>query len=145
MMKLQRFLLIIVGLALASSARADLIWHTDLAAAKVQAAKEGKQLLLEFTGSDWCFYCQKLDDEVLSTEAFADHAQHFVLVRLDYPQKKILPAAEKRQNETLEAQFKIEGFPTVILCDAAGHELHRATGYDPEQGPKAYLLELFGK
>ena len=30
------------------------LWTEDFAAAKAQAKKEGKDLLLDFTGSDWC-------------------------------------------------------------------------------------------
>lgn len=143
-MKLERVFLILIGLILATSVRAELTWFTDLSAAEKQAAKEGKAVLLEFTGSDWCFYCQKLEREVISTPAFEQLARRYVLVRLDYPQKRILPADERAQNETLQAQFKIEGFPTVVLCDAQGHELRRATGYDPDLGPKPYLNVLFG-
>ena len=29
-------------------------WITDYEAAKKQAAKEGKDILMDFTGSDWC-------------------------------------------------------------------------------------------
>lgn len=29
-------------------------WTTDFEAAKAQAKKEGKEILLDFTGSDWC-------------------------------------------------------------------------------------------
>ena len=143
-MKLNRVFIILIGLALATSVHAEPTRFTDLSAARKQAAKEGKALLLEFTGSDWCFYCQKLDSEVISTPAFEQLARRYVLVRLDYPQKKVLPAAEQAQNEALQTQFKIEGFPTVVLCDAQGHELRRATGYDPDLGPKPYLNELFG-
>ena len=143
-MKLYRALLILFAFVSATSVRAELTWYTDFSAAQKQAAKEGKALLLEFTGSDWCFYCEKLYSEVISTPAFEQLARRYVLVRLDYPQKKVLPAAEQAQNEALQTQFKIEGFPTVVLCDAPGHELRRATGYDPDLGPKPYLNELFG-
>jgi protein disulfide-isomerase len=143
-MMFPRILPILLSIALVTSVRAELTWLTDFSSAKKKAVAESRPLLLEFTGSDWCFYCQKLDSEVIATPAFAQFAAHYVLVRLDYPQKKMLSTAEKAQNETLQANYKVEGFPTVVLCDAQGHELHRATGYDPGVGPKAYLIELFG-
>src|SRR5208283_6057780 len=82
-----------------SSPKAD--WTTDFEAAKADAAKSGRKLLLDFTGSDWCIYCQKLDAEVLSTPEFRSFAKDYVLVCLDFPKAKELPAAEKKQNDTL--------------------------------------------
>ncbi len=101
--------------------------------------KENKKLLLDFTGSDWCGYCKKLEAEVFTTPDFATFAKDYVLVRLDYPRRKELPAAEKQQNAALQKQYKIEGYPTVIVLDDTGHELQRAEGYDPGSGPTAYL------
>ena len=59
----------------------DSNWKEDFAAAKKQAAREKKDLLLDFTGSDWCGWCIKLDREVFSQERFLEEAtKHFVLV-----------------------------------------------------------------
>ena len=135
-------LLALLGLALAGQARAEPTWSTDLAAAKAQAAKENKKLLLDFTGSDWCGYCMKLNAEVFTTPEFATFAKAYVLVRLDYPRKKELPAAEKEQNDALQRRYKIEGFPTLIVIDDTGREIRRAEGYDPGSGPTAFLGQL---
>ncbi len=35
-------------------------WLTDFASAKQQAANENKKMLLDFTGSDWCYFCKRL-------------------------------------------------------------------------------------
>ena len=95
------------------------IWLTDYAAAKEQALKENKALLLNFTGSDWCPWCIKLDHEVFASAAFQDYArQHLVLVKVDFPSRRELPAAERQQNEQLAARFGIEGFPTVIVLSS---------------------------
>ena len=42
------------SLILAGSSFADEGWLVDFEKAKVQAVKEGKPILMEFTGSDWC-------------------------------------------------------------------------------------------
>ena len=44
---------------------ADEGWLVDFEAAKQQAAKEGKSILMEFTGSDWCPPCIALKKKVL--------------------------------------------------------------------------------
>src|SRR4029077_19850468 len=55
-------------------------WMTDLDRAKEVAAKEGKDLLINFTGLAWCGNCERLEREVLTTEPFAPAAKQFVLV-----------------------------------------------------------------
>lgn len=117
-------------------------WLTDWAAAKAQATKEGKHLLVNFSGSDWCAWCIRLDREVFSQEAFLAKAREkFVLVLLDFPQDASHQAPElKKQNEALQDQFAIEGFPSVFLVKADGTPFAR-TGYR-DGGPEAYLAHL---
>jgi len=116
-------------------------WITDMEAAKTQAAKEKKDLLLDFTGSDWCGWCIKLTDEVFSKEPFkAGTKDKFVLVEIDFPQKKELEAKLKEQNKTLQEKMNVQGFPTIILCDATGKP-YAKTGYQPG-GPEKYVKSL---
>ena len=62
------------------------------------------------------------------------------MLELDFPRKKELPAKEKEQNEKLSEEFKVNGFPTVLLMNARGKELGR-TGY-LEGGPGKYVEHL---
>lgn len=114
-------------------------WLTDLDAAKKQAAAEHKDILIDFTGSDWCGWCIKLDKEVFSTPEFKAQ-KDFVLVSLDFPRKRQLPAEEKARNEALMKQWGVQGFPTIILANAAG-EPYAETGYQ-QGGPVKYLAML---
>ena len=116
-------------------------WLTDVEKARSVAAEAGKDLLLDFTGSDWCGWCIKLRDEVFDTGAFAaEAAKHFVFVELDFPRRKEIDAATKAQNERLQGELGVQGFPTIFLTDAEGRPYAR-TGYRPG-GPKAYLAHL---
>ena len=104
-------------------------WTDDFAAAKVRAAKEGKDLLVDFTGSDWCHWCIKLSEEVFEHEAFEKEAsKDFVFVELDFPRRKQLAPEVKEQNAALQAKFGIQGFPTVLLMDAEGRPYAYAAG-----------------
>jgi thioredoxin-related protein len=145
-MRINRILLAAVSVGIACAAyfvfAPGTVWSTDFEGAKASAAKSGKKLLIDFTGSDWCIYCQKLDAEVFSTSEFKSFAKGYVLVCVDLPHQKELPAALKKQNEALAEQFKIDGFPTVIVADASGTEIRRADGYEPGSGPRAYLEQL---
>ena len=122
-----------------SPLRAAELWMTDFEKAKATAAAEKRDLLLDFTGSDWCGWCIKLQEEVFGKDAFKLEApKHFVLVEIDFPQEKELSAAMKAQNEKLQEQYHVEGFPSVVLADAEGRP-YAVTGY--EEGGAAKFLE----
>jgi len=123
----------------AGTGKASGIWQTDYKQALAQAAKEKKRVLLDFTGSDWCPYCIQMDKEVLNQPGFkAFAANKLVLVTLDFPRKKQMPPAEAEQNQKLQQEFAIEGFPTYVLLDPAGKEVRRQVGY-LEGGPKEFI------
>jgi thioredoxin-related protein len=112
--------LVLVALfSLASVHAAEAAWLTDFAKAQKQAAAENKPLVLNFTGSDWCGWCVRLDKEVFSQPEFVDYAkENVVLVKLDFPRGKPQSDAEKKQNEELAEKFGIQGFPTIVVLDA---------------------------
>ena len=66
-------------------------WTTDYEDALKESAKTGKPILANFTGSDWCGYCIKLDKEVFSTDTFEDWAEeNVILLEVDFPRRKSL-------------------------------------------------------
>ena len=116
-------------------------WLTDFEAAKKVAAEKKLPILIDFSGSDWCGWCIKLDKEVFSQEAFQTYAkENLVLMMCDFPQAKPQSEEEKAQNKKLQEQFGIEGYPTVVLVDAEGKEIAR-TGYQ-KGGAEAYVTHL---
>ncbi|WP_193214323.1 thioredoxin family protein [Luteolibacter marinus] len=117
-------------------------WLTDFSRARLLAKEEGKVLLLDFTGSDWCAWCIRLRKEVFDQPAFEKDAPgKFVLVELDYPKDTAkLPEATVTQNKELLERYPVTGYPTVLLCDPEGCPF-AATGYR-EGGAAAYLPHL---
>ena len=64
-------------------------WLTDLSVVQAKAKEEGKPILMDFTGSDWCSWCIKLKKEVFSKPAFIDYAnEHLILMTVDFPNRK---------------------------------------------------------
>lgn len=118
------------------------LWIQDFAKAKEQAKAEKKDLLIDFTGSDWCGWCIKLDKEVFSQSAFTGAApKDFILVKLDFPNDESLVTPEiKKQNEQLGKQYSIRGYPTILLTDADG-VVYGQTGYKAG-GPDKYVAML---
>jgi len=118
------------------------LWMTDFEAAKQKAAAEGKDLLVNFSGSDWCYWCKRLDAEVFSSPVFVEQAAPmFVFVLIDFPKNKSGQSkALQEQNQRLADQFHIRGYPTVILMRPDGTS-YAETGY-LEGGAAAYLSHL---
>ena len=128
---------------LASAAEDDATWTTDFAAAKKAAAEKNLPILADFSGSDWCGWCIRLDKEVFSKKEFKDYAKKdLVLFLADFPSKKAQPEALKKQNKALSEKYGVRGFPTVLLLDAKGKVLAK-TGYR-KGGPAAYVKHIEG-
>jgi len=116
-------------------------WLTDFEAAKAKAVAEQKPLLLDFTGSDWCGWCIKLDEEVFSQDAFKEYANgSLILVELDFPKRKEQSTELKAQNKALAEKYGIRGFPTILVLSPEG-ELIEKTGYQ-RGGAEAYVKHI---
>jgi thioredoxin-related protein len=114
-------------------------WNDNYQLALDTAAKENKKVLLDFTGSDWCSWCMKLKKETFDQSDFKDYAdKNLVLVEVDFPQGKTLSPEVKKQNDSLQEKYKIDGFPTLVLLDSKGKLIKQNTGYLPG-GPKAFI------
>ena len=106
-------------------------WLTSVPAAieKVKATNSGKKVLLDFTGSDWCIWCKRLDTNLLSTPAFADFAREkLVLVKLDFPHYTQQDPEVKKANIELARKYNVSEFPTLMLLSADGDLLWRHVG-----------------
>jgi protein disulfide-isomerase len=104
----------------------ELVWHTDLNKANALAEKEGKTIFAFFTGSDWCGWCHKLQRNVFSKKEFISWAdKNVILLELDFPRRKTLPADLKKQNSSLQQAFGVRGYPTIWLFNM---DLDKKTG-----------------
>jgi protein disulfide-isomerase len=141
---MKNFLIAITSMVVLSAAAVagESGWLHDYEAAKKQAKAEDKPIFINFTGTDWCGWCIKLEKEVFSKKEFQEYAKdHLVLVEVDFPRKKEQSAELKAQNKKLDKQFKIEGYPTLFLLDAEGKKLSGDVGYR-KGGPAAYVEHL---
>ena len=117
-------------------------WTDDCDAALARAAAEKKLVVADFSGSDWCGWCKKLDREVFGTDEFlAGATNKYVLLMVDSPSDKTLLSEKAReQNPKLVKKYGVRGFPTVLVLDAKG-EVVLETGYR-KGGPAKYLAML---
>ena len=143
MKKLLFILLFFIAISLNAQ---ELSWETDMTKAVERAEKEHKVIMLFFTGSDWCGWCVRLQNEVFKQVDFKSWAQEkVVLVELDFPRNTPQSESIKIQNVTLSQMFEIKGYPTVwfVKPSKSGEKINLekigSTGY-VAGGPGAWLL-----
>lgn len=139
---MKKFVLgLIAALALVRAGAAEVPWMTDLPKALEKAKAEKKLVMIDFTGSDWCGWCIKLNKEVFSTPEFVKYAEkNLVPVEIDFPRAKKQPAEVKAANQALQKKYKVQGYPTIIVLNSEGKQIGEL-GYMPG-GPKAFIAEL---
>ncbi len=117
-------------------------WLDNYKKAQEEAKAGSKFLLLDFTGSDWCSWCKKLDKEILSQSQFKDYArENLVLLEVDFPRAKPQSAELRKQNQELAQEYRVEGFPTIVVLNGDGQKLWQYDGYFPD-GPAAFIAQL---
>lgn len=146
-----RAIFVILGVVAGVSVARAGATASDLEAALARAAREDKQVVLEFSGRAWCPPCKALAGEVLTSEPFAAFAAERLVITLDFPRKsertpeKIAADPELARLIELWKAYQVEGLPTVVLLDPHGREIGRVLGYDAGTGPDAFIAELTGK
>ncbi len=132
----------IVSLALLLMSAA---WRTDFSRAKEEAKEKNRNILLSFSGSDWCIPCIKTRKEIFEKEPFTKFAEtNLILVNADFPRlkKNRLSKELTRQNEALAEQYNKEGvFPCTLLLDANGKVLKQWHGY-PGVTPEVFVTQI---
>ncbi len=113
-------------------------WYTNLQEASEIAKKDGKAILVDFTGSDWCKWCITLHDEVLDKSEFEEYAEkNLVLVKFDFPNRKKQSKETKSYNAKMQQAFQVQGFPSLFLLTPDGDIIGKM-GYMPG-GPETYF------
>ena len=96
-------------------------WTSDYPAAQKLAKEQDLPMLLFFNGSDWSVSSNTLVQKLLDNQEWKDYAPNLVLVYLDRPRHNPnFPAALKEQNDALRIQFRINDYPSMLLCTAEG-------------------------
>jgi len=99
----------------------------------VKASKAtGKPIMLMFTGSDWCHWCQKLEHEVFQRPAFQKWSDKVIKIRVDFPETHALAKDLKAQNEVLKKWYEnfVQAYPTCLFVEPNGRVIG-TTGYVP--------------
>ncbi len=121
------------------------VWQSDFTAAKIEAAKSNKMILVNFSGSDWCLPCIQLKKKFFDSEIFNSYAdKNLVLVNADFPRQKKhkLSSQQKQMNEDLAERFNPDGkFPYTILLTADGKIVKQWDGL-PDETSSQFVEEV---
>jgi thioredoxin-related protein len=100
----------------AKTAANGLVWYTSLQEVHDISTKTNKPIFAFFTGSDWCGWCKKLQNNVFVKPEFIEWAsKNVVLLELDFPRSKPLTPELSKQNAELQQALGVRGYPTVWL------------------------------
>lgn len=105
----------------------------DLEAAKAEASKSGKRILVD-VGGNWCSWCRLLDRFFSEQKALKElRDQHFVVVMINY-------SKEHPNTDVLSQWPSVKGYPHFFVLDASGKLLHSQNTGELEEG-KGYSVE----
>lgn len=102
-------------------------WKYNFEEAKKEAQSESKNIVIIFSGSDWCAPCMKLERNIWNSEEFKQESEEkWVLVKANFPRKKANQLSEEQtnHNRALAEKFNKEGsFPLVVMLSPEGKVL----------------------
>ncbi|EHQ25607.1 thioredoxin family protein [Mucilaginibacter paludis] len=120
-------------------------WLGDFKEASLEASKQHKLIVINFSGSDWCGPCIRLRKEILESTTFENYASdHLILVRADFPRQKKnqLSKEQTKLNEALADKYNPDGkFPFTLLVDEHGKVLKTWDGF-PDVSPENFVSQI---
>ena len=102
--------------------------------AALEAVREdGRCVMLNFTGTDWCTACIHLKTKILDSDDFNKvMTDKLVLVEVDYPRTpelvKKISAEDWKKREALLISYRAEGLPYAVLLDPYGFPFATLSG-----------------
>ncbi|HKV09506.1 MAG TPA: thioredoxin family protein, partial [Thermoanaerobaculia bacterium] len=103
-------------------ARFPTVWYegaTGYQKAMREAREDGTPVAVYFY-TDWCGYCQQLDQELLSTPGVQEPFRYLVKV-------KINPEMGSAEQELAE-RYKVEGYPSFFILPSADDRARKVSG-----------------
>ena len=120
-------------------------WLTDFEVAKKTAIEKKQNILLNFSGSDWCGPCMRMKKEIFASTEFTSYAtDHLVLLNADFPRNKKnkLSKEQELMNDKLAEKYNPEGkFPYTVLLNANGDIIKKWDGL-PDMNGSEFVTQV---
>lgn len=112
---------------------------------RTEANIQQKEILLYFSGSDWCGPCIRFKRDFISTPNFSAFAEdNLLLYNVDFPRKRANQPSKAivKNNEVLADKYNPRGtFPLILLLDAEGKILKKWE-YLPQESLEEFIENL---
>ncbi len=131
LMKFLLFLLLPLFLVGQNDTSNTVDWLKDYDTAIKVSKKENKNVLVYFTGSDWCPPCKMLKRDLFDTNEFSELSSNYVLLYIDIPRNRDLLSEEQwNHNQELFKKLNKKGvFPMLAIVNEKGKMLDEYSGY----------------
>ena len=117
-------------------------WYAEMPPALAEAKRTGKDMIIDFGGSDWCEGCKLLKENILDKPEFNKRAsRQFVLVDIDTLARGLSPARKARY-VALQKQYKVGTFPSVFLTTPDGEPYAWTTARTQALLPAAPVFQV---
>ncbi len=129
-----------------SDTTSDIEWLKDYDEAINFSKKENKNILVYFTGSDWCPPCKLLKRDLFDTDEFSELSKKYVLLYIDIPRNRDLLSEEQwNHNQEIFKKLNKKGvFPMLTVLNEKGKMLDEYSGYGMT-GEIKYHLDFLNK
>lgn len=119
-------------------------WLTDYETALANAESEDKNVLVYFTGSDWCAPCKMLKKDFFETSTFQTISEDYILLYIDIPMNRNLISAEQlAHNKEVSSRLnRRNSVPLLTILDPTGKELGAYAGYNRNGGTEKHIALL---
>ncbi len=122
------------------------VWLTDYETALADAKENKTNVLLYFTGSDWCAPCKMLKKDLFATADFKSISENYAILYIDIPRNMdLLSPVQAAHNKKVLAKHNKKGvFPLFVILNPKGKALDKYSGYSMT-GDVQYHMALFNK
>lgn len=136
-------LLLLFSLTITAQEATRLTFEQSLEKAKT----ENKNVLLFFSGSDWCAPCVKFKKHFVETDQFKTFsADNLIVFNADFPRLKKNKLADNitQENEKLADKYNNSGlFPLILLLNSKGEIVKKWEHY-PSETLEDFITKLKG-
>lgn len=136
-------LLLLFSLTITAQETTRLTFEQSLEKAKT----ENKNVLLFFSGSDWCAPCVKFKKHFVETDQFKTFsAENLIVFNADFPRLKKNKLADNitQENEKLADKYNNNGlFPLILLLNNKGEIVKKWEHY-PSETLEDFITKLKG-
>jgi thioredoxin 1 len=104
----------------------DVKWETSLEAAQARAKAEHNVIFLD-VWAGWCGWCLKLQHDTFPSKEGQAALAGVVPLSIKTQEADGSPTKDNH----FEKDFRVSGYPTLLILDATGKEISRQPGYLP--------------